>query len=81
VNCYPGIGPDYRTYCSDDTRTSVIGTYTFYDNHLVAASWRPTFTDTALQTQWADPGRSAQVLKTMEDASVQLAQKEGEPTS
>jgi poly-gamma-glutamate capsule biosynthesis protein CapA/YwtB (metallophosphatase superfamily) len=81
VNCYSGIGSDYRTYCSDDTRTSVVGTYTFVDDHLVAASWKPTFMDTGLQTQWADPTRSAQVLKTMEDASVELAQKQGEPTS
>jgi poly-gamma-glutamate synthesis protein (capsule biosynthesis protein) len=79
VNCYPSIGSDYRTYCTDDTRTSVIGTYTFYDNHLVAASWKPTYTDTQLQTQWADPARSAQVLQTMQDASLQLAQRLGEP--
>jgi hypothetical protein len=81
VNCYPSIGPDYRTYCSDDTRTSVVGTYTFYDNHLVAASWKPTYTDTQLQTQWADLARSAQVLQTMQDASVQLAGRLGEPSA
>jgi Bacterial capsule synthesis protein PGA_cap len=81
VNCFPSIGSDYRTYCSDDTRTSVVGTYTFYDKRLVAASWKPTFIDTNLQTQWADPARSQQVLKTMEDASVDLARKQGEPTS
>jgi hypothetical protein len=80
VNCYPDIGPDYRTYCSDETRTSVVGTYTFYDNRLVGASWRPTFTDIALQTQWAEPERSQRVLKTMEDSSRELAQKLGEPT-
>jgi poly-gamma-glutamate capsule biosynthesis protein CapA/YwtB (metallophosphatase superfamily) len=81
VNCFPSIGSDYRTYCSDDTRTSVVGTYTFVDSHLVATTWKPTFIDPSLQTQWADPARSAQVLKTMEDASVSLAQKEGEPAS
>jgi hypothetical protein len=81
VNCFPSIGSDYRTYCSDDTRTSVVGTYTFVDNHLVGATWKPTFADTSLQTQWADPGRAAQVLKTMEDASVELAQRQGEPTT
>ena len=79
VNCYPSIGADYRTYCSDDTRTSVVGTYTFVDNHLVAASWKPTFIDPTYQTQWADPVRTAGVLKTMEDASVTLAQRLGEP--
>jgi hypothetical protein len=81
VNCFPSIGSDYRTYCSDDTRTSVIGTYTFYDKRLVAASWKPTFIDTSLQTQWADAARSQQVLKTMEDASLELARKQGEPTN
>jgi poly-gamma-glutamate synthesis protein (capsule biosynthesis protein) len=81
VNCFQGIGSDYRTYCSDDTRTSVVGTYTFVDNHLVAASWKPTFADTNLQTQWADPARAAGVLKTMEDASVELARSQGEPTT
>lgn len=69
VVCYPAIGPDYRTYCSDDTRTSVIGRYTFYDNQLVAATWRVTFTDPGLQTQWADADRSALVLAQMEAAS------------
>jgi hypothetical protein len=81
VNCYPGIGSDYRTYCSDDTRTSVIGSYTFYDNRLVRVTWKPTFIDTSLQTQWADAARSQQVLQTMEDASRDLAQKQGEPAS
>jgi Bacterial capsule synthesis protein PGA_cap len=80
VNCYPSIGSDYQTYCSDDTRTSVVGTYTFYDNHLVAASWKPTYTDAQLRTQWAAPARSAQVLQTMQDSSVRLAQRLGEPT-
>jgi gamma-polyglutamate biosynthesis protein CapA len=81
VLCWPSIGPDYRTYCSDDTRTSVVGTYTFVDNHLVGATWKPTFIDTHLQTQWAEADRAAEVLKTMEEASVTLAQKEGEPTT
>jgi poly-gamma-glutamate capsule biosynthesis protein CapA/YwtB (metallophosphatase superfamily) len=81
VNCYPGIGSDYQTYCSDDTRTSVIGSYTFYDKKLVGVTWKPTLTDTSLQTQWADPARSQQVLATMEDASRQLAQKLGEPAA
>ncbi|MFZ0217061.1 MAG: CapA family protein [Candidatus Dormiibacterota bacterium] len=79
VNCYPPIGSDYLTYCSDDTRTSVVGTYTFQDNHLVGVTWKPTFTDPQLQTQWADPARSANVLQTMETASQQLAQQLGEP--
>jgi poly-gamma-glutamate synthesis protein (capsule biosynthesis protein) len=80
VNCYPSIGSDYRTYCSDDTRTSVVGTYTFVDKQLVGVTWKPTFIDTSLQTQWADATRAGNVLKTMEQASVELAQKEGEPT-
>jgi capsule synthesis protein PGA_cap len=80
VSCYPAIGSDYLTYCSEDTRTSVIGTYTLVGNHVVAASWKPTYTDTQLQTQWADPSRAAQVLQTMEAASDQLAQRLGEPT-
>jgi hypothetical protein len=81
VNCYPPIGPDYATYCSDDTRTSVIGTYTFQGTHLVAVTWKPTYTDTELQTQFADPARAASVLQTMEQASDQLATQLGEPVS
>jgi poly-gamma-glutamate synthesis protein (capsule biosynthesis protein) len=81
VNCYPSIGSDYKTYCSDDTRTSVVGTYTFDGARLVGTTWKPTYIDPTYQTQWADPTRAAQVLQTMEDASVALAQKEGEPTS
>src|SRR5207302_3058804 len=38
VNCFPSVGSDYRTYCSDDTRTSVVGTYTFQAARLVAAA-------------------------------------------
>jgi hypothetical protein len=79
VNCWPGIGPDYLTYCSDDTRTSVIGTYTFRGRYLIGASWRPSFTDTDLQTQFADPGRAAATLQTMETASLDLARRLGEP--
>jgi hypothetical protein len=78
VNCWPGIGPDYRTYCSDETRSSVIGTYTFRDRHLVSASWKPTYTDPDLQTQFADPARAAEILRTMEAASQELANKLGE---
>ncbi|HEY7198773.1 MAG TPA: CapA family protein [Candidatus Dormibacteraeota bacterium] len=81
VNCFPSVGADYRTYCSDDTRTSVVGTYTFSGTHLVGATWKPTYADTTMTTRWADPDRAAQVLKTMEDASVALAQKEGEPAT
>jgi poly-gamma-glutamate synthesis protein (capsule biosynthesis protein) len=81
VNCYPPIGPDYATYCSDDTRTSVIGTYTFQGTHLVSVTWKPTYTDTELQTQFADPARAASVLQTMEQASDQLATQLGEPVS
>lgn len=81
VNCYPPIGPDYATYCSDDTRTSVIGTYTFQGTHLVSVTWKPTYTDTQLQTQFADPTRAANVLQTMEQASDQLANQLGEPVS
>lgn len=81
VNCYPAVGPDYATYCSDDTRTSVIGTYTFQGTHLAAVTWKPTYTDTQLQTQFADPARAANVLQTMEQASDQLAGQLGEPVS
>ncbi|MBO0708795.1 MAG: hypothetical protein J2P44_10555, partial [Candidatus Dormibacteraeota bacterium] len=72
---------DYATYCSDDTRTSVIGTYTFQGTHLVSVTWKPTYTDTQLQTQFADPTRAANVLQTMEQASDQLANQLGEPVS
>jgi poly-gamma-glutamate capsule biosynthesis protein CapA/YwtB (metallophosphatase superfamily) len=81
VNCFPSIGSDYKTYCSDDTRTSVVGTYTFVDAHLAGVTWKPTYTDPTYQTQWADAARAAQVLGTMEDASKTLAQKESEPTT
>jgi poly-gamma-glutamate synthesis protein (capsule biosynthesis protein) len=81
VNCYPAIGSDYQTYCSDDTRTSVIGTYTFKDNHLAGVTWRPTYIDPQLQTQFADSVRSAGVLQTMESASVQLALQQGEASA
>lgn len=81
VDCFPELGPDYATYCSQDTRTSVIGTYTFAGNHLVGVTWKPTTTNSDLQTQFADPTRSAAVLQTMESASRQLAQQLGEASS
>ena len=64
---------------SEETRQGVIGTYTFYDNHLVAASWKPLRIYQYGQAQWMNPADSAQVLATMEGASRTLATRLGEP--
>jgi hypothetical protein len=47
----------------------------------VGATFKPTYTDTELQTQFADPARAASVLQTMEQASDQLATQLGETVS
>jgi len=64
---------------SEETREGVIGTYTFYDNQLVAASWKPLRIYNYGQAQWMSDSDSAGVLQTMEAASKTLAAKLGEP--
>jgi poly-gamma-glutamate synthesis protein (capsule biosynthesis protein) len=64
---------------SEETREGVIGTYTFYDNHLVAASWKPLRIYQYGQAQWMNDADSAKVLTTMEEASKTLATRLGEP--
>jgi len=65
---------------SEETRQGVIGTYTFYDNHLVAASWKPLRIYQYGQAQWMNDADAAKVLATMEDASKTLATRLGEAT-
>ena len=65
---------------SEETREGVIGTYTFYDKHLVAASWKPLRIYQYGQAQWMNDADSARVLATMEGASKTLAARLGEPT-
>ncbi|MEP7104984.1 MAG: CapA family protein, partial [Chloroflexota bacterium] len=64
---------------SEETREGVIGTYTFYDNHLVAAGWKPLRIYQYGQAQWMNDADSANVLATMEIASKTLAARLGEP--
>jgi poly-gamma-glutamate capsule biosynthesis protein CapA/YwtB (metallophosphatase superfamily) len=65
---------------SEETREGVIGTYTFYDNHLVAATWKPLRIYQYGQAQWMNDADSAKVLSTMEGASKTLATRLGEPS-
>ncbi len=66
---------------SEETREGVIGTYTFYDNHVVAASWKPIRIYDYGQARFEDATYDAKVLATMEQASRDLAAKLGEPQS
>lgn len=65
---------------SVDTMQGVVGTYTFYDNQLLSASWKPVQIVGWGQATWMAPGPAAKILQTMEDRSRQLAAKLGEPT-
>jgi poly-gamma-glutamate synthesis protein (capsule biosynthesis protein) len=60
---------------SEETREGVIGTYTFYDNRLLAASWKPLRIFDYGQAQWMNEEDAAKALKTMEQASLDLARK------
>jgi poly-gamma-glutamate synthesis protein (capsule biosynthesis protein) len=64
---------------SDETREGVIGSYTFYDRRLIAASWRPLRIYDYGQARWMDEPDASAALRTMEDASRQLARGQGEP--
>ncbi len=66
---------------SEETREGVIGTYTFYDNHLVAASWKPIRIYDYGQARFEDAAYDQRVLATMEEASRTLAARLGEPTA
>ena len=64
---------------SEETREGVVGTYTFYDNRLIAASWRPVRIFDYGQPQFMDANNAARVLGEMAVASDQLATRLGEP--
>ncbi len=66
---------------SEETREGVIGTYTFYDDRLVAASWKAVRIYDYGQPQFMNDADAAQVLRTMEGASKELAARLHEPTS
>ncbi len=65
---------------SVETMQGVVGTYTFYDNKLIAANWKPVQIVGWGQATWMADAPAAQILATMEDRSKQLAAKLGEPT-
>jgi poly-gamma-glutamate synthesis protein (capsule biosynthesis protein) len=64
---------------SEETREGVIGTYTFYDNKLIAASWKPIRIYDYGQPRFEDATYDQKVLGTMEQASKDLATRLGEP--
>ncbi len=66
---------------SEETREGVIGTYTFYDDKLVAASWKAVRIYDYGQPQFMNDAEAAQVLTTMERASKELAERLGETSS
>ena len=66
---------------SVDTMQGVVGTYTFYGNQLISASWRPVQIVGWGQATWMAPAPAAKILATMEARSKQLAAKLHEPTS
>jgi poly-gamma-glutamate synthesis protein (capsule biosynthesis protein) len=66
---------------SEETREGVIGTYTFYGTHLVAASWKPIRIYDYGQAVFMNDTDSSTALQTMEAASDQLATRLKEPTT
>jgi len=66
---------------SEETREGVIGTYTFYDKQLVAASWKPIRIYDYGQPVFMNTQDASTAVQTMEAASDQLAQRLHEPTS
>jgi poly-gamma-glutamate capsule biosynthesis protein CapA/YwtB (metallophosphatase superfamily) len=66
---------------SEQTREGVIGTYTFYGTHLVAARWKAVRIYDYGQPVFMNAKDSATVLTTMEAASDQLAARLNEPST
>ena len=66
---------------SEETREGVIGTYTFYGNQLVAASWKAVRSYDYGQPAFMNPTDNAAVIQTMEAASDELAIRLHEPTT
>jgi poly-gamma-glutamate synthesis protein (capsule biosynthesis protein) len=64
---------------SEETREGVIGTYTFYDNKLIGATWKPIRIYDYGQPRFEDAAYDQKVLGTMEQASKDLATRLGEP--
>ena len=66
---------------SEETREGVIGTYTFYGTHLVAATWKAYRIYDYGQPVFMNAKDNATALQTMEAASDQLATRLHEPTT
>jgi poly-gamma-glutamate capsule biosynthesis protein CapA/YwtB (metallophosphatase superfamily) len=66
---------------SEETREGVIGTYTFYGNKLVAASWKAVRSYDYGQPVFMNAKDNAIALTTMEAASDTLATTQHEPTT
>jgi poly-gamma-glutamate capsule biosynthesis protein CapA/YwtB (metallophosphatase superfamily) len=66
---------------SEQTREGVIGTYTFYGTHLVAATWKAVRSYDYGQPEFMNAKDNATVLTTMEAASDQLAARLKETTT
>lgn len=64
---------------SEETREGVIGTYTFVDDRLAMASWKPIRIYDYGQARFEDVAYNQKVLGTMEQASKDLASRLGEP--
>ena len=66
---------------SEETREGVIGKYTFYDNKLIAAEWKPIRIYDYGQARFESAAYDQNVLSTMEQASRDLAARLGEPAT
>lgn len=66
---------------SEETRRGVIGRYTFYDNRLVGAEWRPIRIYDYGQARFDDAAYDQLVVSGLEKASRDLAARLGEPGS
>ena len=66
---------------SEQTREGVIGTYTFYGNKLVAATWKAVRIYDYAQPVFMNAQDNAIALQTMEAASDQLALRLKQPTT
>ena len=66
---------------SEETREGVLGTYTFYDTKLVAATWKAYRIYDYGQPVFMNASDDATALQTMEAASDQLATRLHEPTT
>jgi poly-gamma-glutamate synthesis protein (capsule biosynthesis protein) len=60
---------------SEETQEGVVGTYTFYGESLVNASYKPIVVDKSYQPVFIEGERATKIIKQMRDSSIQMTNR------